>query len=97
MAGNQTMNINDILSDEEIEECISGSSDIKLIREIINMTQHENLVDSEDFADQFSYAIRGFIDTEDDEEYDQAFQNNWNWGIEIAENINSVLVSKWVD
>lgn len=90
--------INDILSDEEIEECIDGCSDIKMIREIIGVTQLDNLVDIEDFADMFSYKIRNFIDVhiEDDEEaYDEAYMNNWEWGSSIAENINNLLINKW--
>ena len=59
--------INDLISDEEIEECIDGLSDIKMIREIISVTQLDNLVDIEDFADMFSYKIRNFIDVEIDE------------------------------
>ncbi len=90
--------INDILSDEEIDECIDGSSDIKMIREIIDLTQLDNLVDIEDFADMFSYNIRNFIDAsiEDEQEaYEEAYMNNWEWGSSIAENINSLLVNKW--
>lgn len=93
-----TFKINDILSDEEIEECIDGCSDIKMIREIIGVTQLDNLVDIEDFADMFSYKIRNFIDVhiEDDEEaYDEAYMNNWEWGSSIAENINNLLINKW--
>lgn len=90
--------INDILSDEEIEECIDGCSDIKMIREIIGLTQLDNLVDIEDFADMFSYKIRNFIDVEiedDEEAYDEAYMNNWEWGSSIAENINNLLINKW--
>ena len=94
------MKINDLLSDEEIEECIEGSSDVKMIREIIEDTQLENLIDVEDFADMFAYAIRGFIAVtfeEDEEAYDEAYINNWDWGTSIAQNINALLVDKWTD
>jgi hypothetical protein len=92
------LKINDLVSDEEIEECIDGSSDIAMIREIIGVTQLDNLIDIEDFADMFAYKIRGFIDAhiEDDmEAYEEAYMNNWEWGSSIAENINSLLVNKW--
>ena len=90
------MKINDILSDDDIYYCIDGHSDIKMIREVIDMTQEENLVDEESFADVFSFNIRGFIDEEiDSDEYDEAYTNNWEWGRTIAENINSLLVNKW--
>lgn len=51
------MKINDILSDEEIENLIDGSSDIAMIRRLIEKTQYKNLIDDEDFADQFSFQI----------------------------------------
>ena len=90
------MKIVDILSDDDIYECIDGHSDIKMIREVIEMTQQENLVDEECFADVFSFNIRGFIDAEEDsDEYDEAYTNNWEWGRTIAENINALLVNKW--
>jgi len=94
---NLTLRINNILSDEEIENCIDGSSDIKMIREIIELTQIDNLLDQEDFADHFAYRIRGFIDTESEEEYDIAYENNYEWGIQIAENINDLVVNKWTN
>ena len=92
------MKINDLLSDEEIENCIDGSSDLRMIREIIEVSQLDNLLDVEDFADMFAYQIRGFIDVtfeEDEEAYDEAYMNNWEWGTAIAENINKLLVDKW--
>lgn len=55
------MNINDILSDDEIEECIDGSSNITLIRSIIELTQDNNTVNEESFADIFAFEIRGFM------------------------------------
>lgn len=94
------MKINDLLSDEEIENCIDGSSDLRMIREIIEVSQLDNLLDIEDFADMFAYRIRGFIDVtfeEDEEAYDEAYMNNWEWGTSIAENINLLLVDKWTD
>ena len=92
------MKINDLLSDEEIENCIDGSSDLRMIREIIEVSQLDNLLDIEDFADMFAYQIRGFIEVsaeEDEDAYDEAYMNNWEWGTSIAENINLLLVDKW--
>jgi len=94
------MKINELLCDEEIEDCIEGSSDVKMIRQIIEMTQLDNLIDVEDFADMFAYNIRGFIGVtfeEDEEAYDEAYINNWDWGMQIAQNINSLLVDKWTE
>lgn len=93
------MKINDLLSDEEIESCIDGSSDIRMIREIIDVSQLDNLLEIEDFADMFAYKIRGFIEItfeEDEDAYDEAYMNNWEWGTAIAENINLLLVDKWI-
>ena len=91
-----TLRINSLLSDEEIEDCIDGSSDVRMLREIIEMTQLENLLDEKDFADHFADRIRGFIDADiSSDEYLVAYENNYNWGFSIAENINSLLVSKW--
>ena len=93
------MKINELLSDEEIESCIDGSSDIRMIREIIDVSQLDNLLDIEDVADMFAYKIRGFIEItfeEDEDAYDEAYMNNWEWGTAIAENINLLLVDKWI-
>ena len=85
------------LTDEEIEECIDGSSDVDMIREIITM---EDVYDDEDsthlheenFATRFAYAIEGFIDADaDTPEWDKAWDNNYEWALSIAENINDML------
>lgn len=90
------MKINDILSDEEIENLIDGSSDIAMIRRLIEKTQYKNLIDDEDFADQFSFQIRGFIDAEiGSDAYEKAYINNRDWGFNIATNINELLINKW--
>jgi hypothetical protein len=83
------------LTDEEIEDCINGSSNIKMIRNIL--TKHgvvdlEGWVDPEIFADWFANEIVGFIGVEEDTpEWTEAFDNNWNWGYDIADNINSYI------
>ena len=85
------------LSDEEIEECIDGSSDVDMIRKIMTM---EDVYDEEDsthlheenFATRFAYAIEGFIDAENDTpEWQEAWDNNYEWALSIAENINDLL------
>ena len=90
------MNINDILSDEEIEECIDGSSSVILIRSIIELTQDNNTVNEESFADIFAFEIRGFIDAEFESDVWKECNNfNWEWGFSIAENINNLVIDKW--
>ena len=85
------------LTDEEIEECIEGSSNVDMIREIMTM---EDVYDEEDsthlheenFATRFAYAIEGFIDADQGTpEYDEAWDNNYEWALNIAENINDLL------
>lgn len=83
------------LTDDEIEDCIDGSSDVKMIREILalgGIVDNEGWIDPDAFADSFARAIEGFI-SEDEEspEYEEAWDNNWNWGFDIADNINSYI------
>lgn len=83
------------LTDEELEDCVDGSSNIEMIRDILTrqgVVDEQGWVDSEIFADWFAKGIEGFIDAEQDsEEWVAAFDNNWNWGYDIADNINSVI------
>ena len=92
------MKINSLLSDEEIANCIEGSFNIKMIREVIDISQLDNLLDVEDFADLFAFLLKEFISVtfeEDEDKYDECYMNNWELGQTIAENINSLLVDKW--
>lgn len=90
------MKINDILSDEELEECIEGSSNITMIRDIIERTQKETLLDVESFSEWFAYGVEGYIEAEEGtEEWEECNENNREWGECIAENINEMVVEKW--
>lgn len=90
------VNPND-LTDEEIEECIDGSSDVAMIREIISMEdvyddEGSTHINEENFATRFAYAIEGFIDADEGTpEYDAAWDNNYEWALTIAENINDKI------
>ena len=84
------------LSDEEIEECIDGSSDVAMIREIMTMEdvydEDSTHINEDTFATRFAYAIEGFIDADiDTPEWDAAWENNYEWALAIAENINDKL------
>ena len=84
------------LTDDEIEECIDGSSDVDMVREIMIMEdvwdEDSTHVNEKNFATRFAYAIAGFIDAnEDTTEYDEAWDNNYEWALSIAENINDKL------
>jgi len=94
------MKITDILSDEDIEGCIEGSSNVGMIRNIIDTVQYptDTLLNMNTFSERFAYEISGFIDAEEGStEYKEAYQNNVEWGRTIAENINELLVEKWND
>ena len=83
------------LTDNEIEDCIDGSSNIEMIRDILTkpgVLTSKGLISSGAFADCFSEAISVYIDAEEDtDEYTEAFDNNWDWGYNIADNINYLL------
>ena len=51
------------LSDEQIEECFNGSTDIDLVRNLLarHWDKEENVVDVEGFGEGFARAIEGFV------------------------------------
>ncbi len=89
------------LTDDEIEECINGSSNIEMIREIL--TKHgvvdlEGWVDPEVFADWFAQGVEGYIDAEmNSDDWIEANDTNWNWGYDIGDNINSMISENFKD
>jgi len=94
------MKITDVLTDEEIEESVEGSSDVQMIRNIIDLVQYptDTLLNMNTFSERFAFEIRGFIDEEEgSEEYKKAYNNNVEWGRTIAGNINEVLFLKGRD
>lgn len=89
------------LTDEELEDCVDGSTNITMLREIL--TKHgvvdlEGWIDPEIFADWFAQGIEGYIDADPDtDEWVDANDNNWNWGFDIADNINSYISDNFKD
>jgi len=83
------------LTDEELEDCIDGSTNIEMIRDILTkqgVIDELGFVDPEIFADWFATGIEGFIDAEPDtDEWTEAYDNNWNWGYDIGDNINTYI------
>ena len=83
------------LTDEELEDCVDGSTNIDMVREILSkqgVVLDGGLVDPEVFADWFAYGVEGYIDAEEDsDEWIEANDNNWNWGYDIGDNINSYI------
>lgn len=89
--------INDIIDDEDLAWCIDGSSDLNMVRRLIDVCQDEALLDVQQFGEMFAQQIEGFIDAaEGTEEWEEAHENNLNWGIGIADTINDYVYEKWM-
>jgi len=85
------------LTDEELEECFNGSSDVAMVREILTMEdvydEDSTHINEDNFATRFTYAIEGFIDADKDtSEWQVAWDNNYEWALTIAASINNALV-----
>ncbi len=83
------------LTDEQLEDCVDGNTSIYTLREIVGKTElPAGCVDEESFADWFAYAIEGFIAAEPEtEEWYKSDEANWDWGYDIACNINATIQS----
>lgn len=88
------MNVKD-LTDQELEDCVDGTTNITMLRSIFDqfgVLDDQGWIDPDIFADWFATGIEGFIDAEpDSDEWQEAYDNNWNWGYDIADNINSYI------
>jgi hypothetical protein len=83
------------LNDLEIEDCIDGSTNIDMIKEIFTkpyVVTSNGLLNPSEFANWFAYGIRGYIDADEDSplwlEYNDL---NTEWGLDIATNINEYI------
>ena len=89
------------LTDEELEDCIDGTTNLDMIRDILTkhgVVDEEGYVDPEIFADWFATGIEGYIDAEPDtDEWTEANDTNWNWGYDIGDNINSYISDNFKD
>lgn len=83
----------DELTDDQIENCFEGSSDVAMVRKIAKKCIDENgYVDVEEFSQEFAENIEGFITEEEgSDEWDAAWYENLSWGEVIAENLNEIL------
>ena len=81
------------LTDDEIESCIQGSSNVELIRKLLKLNQApDGWIWSMDFGHAFAETIEAFIDADPGtDEWDQAWQINCDWGEKIADNVNELL------
>jgi len=85
-------------TDDEIEECFEGSSNVDLVRDIAGKCVTENKTIAEmAFGQMFARAIEGFIGVEYEDspdEWEEAWDVNEDWGISIARNLNDLILSK---
>lgn len=89
--------INEIIDDEDLAWCIDGSSDLNMVRRLIDVCQDESLLDVQRFGEMFARQIEGFIDAiEGSEEWEEAYENNFNWGVSIADSINDFVYDRWM-
>jgi len=86
------------MTNEEILSCIQAAdciTDPDLVRSILGkeyVMHDDGSVDEAEFAEYFALAIEGFITEEQDtDEYNDAWDTNYNMGYELAEAINSHL------
>jgi hypothetical protein len=83
------------LTDEELEDCVDGSTNIDMLRDILTkhgVVDEQGWIDPEIFADWFAAGVEGYISAEPDtDEWQAAYDSNWNWGYDIGDNINSYI------
>ncbi len=82
------------LTNDELTGCI-GDVSLSLVREIINKpycVDGDGYIDEEQFAQWFAYALEGIIDADEEtDEWETSNKINYDWGWEIAEEINDYL------
>ena len=83
------------LSIEELEECVDGSFYGHSIIQILTkpgVIDQYGWVDPENFADWFASSLEDMSGEEEDTEaWTKAFDINWNWGYDTADNINAKI------
>jgi hypothetical protein len=89
------------LTDEELEDCVNGSTNIAMLRDILTkhgVVDEQGWIDPEIFADWFAAGVEGYISAEPDtDEWQEAYDTNWNWGYDIGDNINSYISDNFKD
>lgn len=89
--------INEIIDDEDLAWCIDGSTDLNMVRRLIDVCQDESLLNVQQFGEMFARQIEGFIDAaEGTEEWEETYENNYDWGVGIADTINDYVYEKWM-
>jgi len=83
----------DSLTDDEIESCFDGSSNVALVRSLLeDNLAPDGWIWAMDFGAEFAEAIEGFIGADEGTpEWDEAWEINCEWGERIGDNINELL------
>lgn len=84
------------LTDEQLEDCVDGTTNIRLLRQIMQMPgimNEEGYIDPDAFSEIFARELEDFIgEDEDSEAWQEINDNNLNWGFDIADNINMLKI-----
>jgi hypothetical protein len=88
----------DSLTDAEIESCFDGSTNVRMVRALLEQTVDKNgIIHDADFGDLFAEEIEGFIGVDQDEDpegWREAWKVNQEWGERIADNVNDLLIGE---
>ena len=86
----------DSITDEELEGCIDGSTNLELVRSLLeDNLAPDGWVWAMDFGDAFAEAIQSFIAAEEGtDEWQEAWDINCEWGESIADRVNDLLAEE---
>lgn len=83
-------------TDEELESCVDGVTNLDLLRSILKIPgiiNEEGYIDPDSFANIFASELELFIpEDHGSEEWAICDGNNWNWGFDIADNLNMITL-----
>jgi len=89
------------LTDKELEECVDGSTNLTMLKDILTrhgVVGNDGYLDPEIFANWFAQGIEAYIEAEaDSDEWNEANDVNWTWGYDIADNINIYISDNFKD
>jgi hypothetical protein len=83
------------LTDNELNECFNGTTSPELVREILEkagVVLNTGLIDVDQFAQWFAHSIQDLIDADlTGDDWQAAWRVNFEWGNDIAKNINAYV------
>lgn len=85
----------DKLSDDQLDECCAGSTDLPMVRRLLNycLDRESGLVDAFNFSDMFAQNLEAFISEDEGTlAWTEAWTVNQDWGFSIAESVNELLM-----